>query len=65
MARRKCKKCNGEVIYKKYARFTWTLMFFCAPHYVVKFKDCGAVVNITKEEYDEVTKSCLQKKILK
>ena len=30
MARRKCKKCNGEVIYKKYARFTYTLVFFLA-----------------------------------
>ena len=85
MARRTCKKCGGDVVYKKYGKFTFTLMFFlaggcmmwipilgwigaaicfiiallmlfCPPHYFVKCKDCGEVVNITKEEYEEVTK---------
>ena len=30
MTRRTCKKCNGEVIYKKYARFTYTLIYVLA-----------------------------------
>ena len=32
------------------------VMLFCPPHYFVKCKDCGEVVNITKEEYEEVVK---------
>ena len=85
MARRKCKKCNGEMIYDKHGRFYYTtifllvggcmmwipfigwlvapicfiialLMLFCPPHYFVKCKDCGEVVNITKEEYEEAVK---------
>ena len=30
MARKKCKKCNGDVVYKKYGRFTYTLAYFFA-----------------------------------
>ena len=30
MARRTCKKCGGDVVYKKYGKFTFTLMFFLA-----------------------------------
>ena len=85
MARKKCKKCNGDVVYKKYARFTYTLAFFfaggcmmwipilgwigapicfifallmlfCPTHYFIQCKDCGALENITKEEYEEVMK---------
>ena len=86
MARRTCKKCNGEVVYKKHGRFYYTTIFFlagacmlwiplaitwisaaicfilailmlaCPAHYFVQCKDCGEVVNITKEEYEEVTK---------
>ena len=32
------------------------LMLACPTHYFVQCKDCGTVVNITKEEYEEVTK---------
>ena len=85
MARRTCKKCNGEVIYKKYTRFTYTLIYVlaggcvlwipfigwlgapicfilalvmlaCPVHYFVQCVRCGEVVNITKEEYEEVVK---------
>lgn len=31
-------------------------MLACPAHYFVQCKDCGAVVNITKEEYEEVVK---------
>ena len=30
MARKKCRKCNGDVVYKKYGRFTYTLAYFFA-----------------------------------
>ena len=32
------------------------VMLFCPAHYFIQCKDCGAVVNITKEEYEEVVK---------
>ena len=85
MARRTCKKCNGEVVYKKHGRFFYTKLFLlaggcmmwvpfigwivapicfilalvmlgCPIHYYVQCKDCGEVVNITKEEYEEAVK---------
>ena len=85
MARKKCKKCNGDVVYKKYRRFTYTLAYFfaggcmmwipilgwigapicfilallaliCPVCYYTECKDCGALENITKEEYEEVMK---------
>ena len=85
MARRTCKKCNGEVVYKKHGRFFYTTIFFlaggcmmwipfigwlgalicfiiallylvCPVRYYTECKDCGEVVNITKEEYEEVVK---------
>ena len=30
MVRRTCKKCNGEVVYKKHGRFFYTTIFFLA-----------------------------------
>ena len=30
MKRRTCKKCNGDVVYKKHGRFTYPLVFFLA-----------------------------------
>ena len=85
MARRTCKKCNGEVVYKKHGRFFYTTIFSlaggcmmwipfigwlaaplcfilalvmlaCPVHYFVQCVRCGEVVNITKEEYEEVVK---------
>ena len=85
MARKKCKKCNGDVVYKKHGRFFYTTIFFlaggcmmwipilgwigapicfilallaliCPVCYYTECKDCGALENITKEEYEEVMK---------
>lgn len=81
--RRRCKKCNGDVVYCKMGRGSYSFIFFLiggcmmwipiigwigAPicfilailmllvptHYFVKCVRCGEVVNITKEEYEEV-----------
>ena len=30
MKRRTCKKCNGDVVYKKHGKFTYPLVFFLA-----------------------------------
>ena len=32
------------------------VMLACPAHYFVQCKDCGAVVNITKKEYEEAVK---------
>ena len=85
MSRRKCKKCNGDMVYTKMGKGSWSLMFLlaggcmmwipiigwvaaptcfiiallmlaCPTHYFVQCKDCGTVVNITKEEYEEAVK---------
>ena len=85
MTRRRCKKCNGDMIYTKMGRGSYTCMFlliggcmmwipiigwigapicfilalvmlFTPPHYFARCPRCGEIVEISKIEYEEVTR---------